>query len=113
MVKYLPLPSRTHRLGGWGRWKDERIQRNEKLRVVKLHTHTSHSIVPRAVRPSRDWRGGRWEIPGDQVVERGALPARFFHVCPIAGCHVPLAHLDTLIQLMIDMLVFRRSQFFK
>jgi hypothetical protein len=71
MVKYLPLPSRTHRLGGWGRWKDERIQRNEKLRVVKLHTRTSHSIVPRAVRPSRDWRGGRWEVPGDQVVDRG------------------------------------------
>ena len=48
----------------------------------------------------------KWSIVAD-------LPARFFHVCPIAGCHVPLAHLDTLIQLMIDMLVFRRSQFFK
>ena len=77
--------------GGVGAWKDELIQRNEKLCVVKLHTRTSHSILPRAVRPSRDWRGGRWEIPGDQVVERGALPARFFHVCPIAGWHVPLA----------------------
>ena len=57
--------------GGVGAWKDELIQRNEKLCVVKLHTRTSHSIVPRAVRPSRDWRGGRWEVPGDQVVDRG------------------------------------------